>query len=150
MHFPTFKKESLISLAILVFAGAVSFSIVFVGSERVLAEQPRETSSLDSGLVSRWNADNVTGKTVTDIGGGGHPRTMTGGVTVTKDENDENMFEFNGSSGRISMGNPTGLNFGTEPFSLEVWFLWDGGGSSVNNIIRKSNYPSEGPGSGYW
>src|SRR3989344_4910484 len=151
MHFPTFKKESLISLAILVFAGAVSFSIVFVGSERVLAEQPRETSSLDSGLVSRWNADNVTGKTVTDIGGGGNPGSMAVGVTVTKDENDENIFVFNGSSGRISMGNPAGLNFGTEPFSLEVWFRWDGGGSSVNNIIRKSNYPSDGgPGSGYW
>ncbi len=47
------------------------------------------------------------------------------------------------------MGNPASLNFGTGPFSLNVWFKWDGGGS-INNIIRKSNYPESGPGAGYW
>lgn len=47
------------------------------------------------------------------------------------------------------MGNPGNLNFGTGPFSLEAWFQWDGG-SGVNNIIRKSDYPASGPGSGYW
>ncbi len=47
------------------------------------------------------------------------------------------------------MGNPASLNFGTGPFSLVAWFKWDGGGS-INNIIRKSNYPEKGPGAGYW
>ncbi len=62
-----------------------------------------------------------------------------------------NAFKFDGSSGYIKMGNPANLNFGTGPFSLEAWFNWNGGGNSgALNIIRKSNYPVSGSGSGYW
>lgn len=62
-----------------------------------------------------------------------------------------NAFKFDGSSGYINMNNPGNLNFGTGPFSLEAWVNWNGGGNSgALNIIRKSNYPVTGPGSGYW
>ena len=59
------------------------------------------------------------------------------------------------------MGNPANLNFGAAgPFSLEAWFNWNGrgagdvgtggvAGSYHDNIIRKSNYPVSGSGSGY-
>jgi hypothetical protein len=60
-----------------------------------------------------------------------------------------NAFKFDGSGGGVKMGNPASLNFGTAPFSLEAWVNWDGKGSSINNIFRKSNYGSD-PGSGYW
>jgi hypothetical protein len=59
-----------------------------------------------------------------------------------------NAFHFDGSS-FINLGSATG-QFGTGPFSLEAWFLWDGGGSSVRNIFRKSNFPVSTPGTGYW
>ncbi|MDZ4286125.1 MAG: LamG-like jellyroll fold domain-containing protein, partial [Candidatus Sungbacteria bacterium] len=101
-----------------------------------------------SGLVSWWSADIVSGATVSDISDGNNG-TIAGGVTTISMEVGD-AFQFDGSSGRISMGNPANLNFGTGSFSLETWFNWDGRGTSANNIIRKSNYPVTGPGSGYW
>ena len=89
-----------------------------------------------SGLISWWNGDSL-------------PGTATGGVTITSGKVG-NALKFDGS-GSINMGNPSNLNFRTGPFSLETWFNWDGGGNSgALNIIRKSNYPVTGPGSGYW
>ena len=112
---------------------------------------PPPTSSCvppPSGLASWWSADLASGTTVPDISDGNNG-TISGGVTIVPMEVGS-AFEFNGSSGYISMGNPPNLNFGTEgAFSLEAWFNWDGGGANVNNIIRKSNYGG-GPGSGYW
>lgn len=101
-----------------------------------------------SGLVSWWSADIVSGTTVSDISDGNNG-TLSGGVTLVPMEVGS-AFQFDGSSGRISMGNPANLNFGNSPFSLEAWFNWNGGGgTSANNIIRKSNY-GPGQGSGYW
>lgn len=112
---------------------------------------PSPTSSCvppPSGLVSWWSADLASGVSVPDINNK-HSGAISGRVTVVPMEVGS-AFEFDGSSGYINMGNPAGLNFGTGPFSLEAWFNWDGGGGTVvNNIIRKSNYGS-GPGSGYW
>ena len=89
-----------------------------------------------SGLISWWNGDSL-------------PGTATGGVTITSGKVG-NALKFDGS-GSINMGNPSNLNFRTGPFSLETWFNWDGSGNSgALNIIRKSNYPVTGPGSGYW
>jgi hypothetical protein len=100
-----------------------------------------------SGLVSWWSADLASGATVPDISGGNNG-TISGGVAIVPMEVGE-AFQFDGSSGRINMGNPGNLNFGTGAFSLEAWLNWDGGGSSVNNIIRKSNFGPDS-GSGYW
>jgi hypothetical protein len=106
-----------------------------------------------SGLVAWWDADGVSGTTAADLKGGSHG-SIVGGVTVVPGNNVRpqwpigNAFHFN-ESGYIDMGNPAALQFGTGPFSLEAWFLWDGGGSTFNNIIRKSNYPASTPGAGY-
>ena len=102
-----------------------------------------------SGLVGWWSADLASGMSVPDIIGRSSG-TISGGVIIVPMEVG-GAFGFDGSSGRISIGNQAHLNFGAGPFSLEAWFNWDGGGgTSANNIIRKSNYPGSGPGSGYW
>ena len=102
-----------------------------------------------SGLVSWWSADLASETIVPDINNK-HNGTISGGVAIIPMEVGS-AFNFDGSSGYISIGAHSGLNFGTDPFSLEAWFNWNGGGgTSANNIIRKSNYPGSGPGSGYW
>ncbi|MEK7566880.1 MAG: LamG domain-containing protein, partial [Patescibacteria group bacterium] len=114
---------------------------------------PSPTSSCvqpPSSLVSWWSADIVSGAIVPDINASnGNNGTIAGGVTAVSMEVGD-AFQFDGSSGYISMGNPASLNFGTGPFSLEAWFNWNGAlGTSAKNIIRKSNY-GPGLGSGYW
>lgn len=100
------------------------------------AKSTQSCASPLSGLVSWWNGDTFLG-------------AAKGGVAIAPDGKVGNAFKFNGS-GSINMGNPANLNFGTGPFSLEAWFNWNGGGgTSANNIIRKSNY-GPGAGSGYW
>lgn len=91
-----------------------------------------------SGLVSRWDGDEALGNN----------GTISGGVTLVAGKSGK-AFKFDGSSGHIDMGNPSSLNFGTGPFSLELWFNWDGK-EGVNNIVRKSDYPVRGSGAGYW
>lgn len=101
-----------------------------------------------SGLISWWSADLASGTNVPDITKNNNG-TISGGVTIIPMEVGD-AFGFDGSSGRISIGNSASLNFGTESFSLEAWFNWNGGGgTAANNIIRKSNY-GPGAGSGYW
>ncbi len=100
-----------------------------------------------SGLVSFWDGERVSGATVPDIQNA-HNGNISGGVNIVSGKIG-NAFQLN--SGRITMGDHSGLNFGTGSFSLEVWFNWAGGaGSSANNIFRKSNYPVSGDGAGYW
>ena len=109
-----------------------------------------------SGLVSRWNGDSVTGKSeserniVADMKAINNGRIL-GGVTIRPWENGNN-FHPNGSNGYIRMENSKSLNFGTGPFSLEAWFRLGvrGRGYPAGSLIRKSNYPVKGPGSGYW
>ncbi|MEK7212491.1 MAG: LamG domain-containing protein [Patescibacteria group bacterium] len=77
--------------------------------------------------------------------------TLSGGGSVTLASGKVgNALKFDGLSGYVDVENPAYLNFGTESFSLEAWFNWDGSGSSKGNIIRKSNYPVSGDGAGYW
>lgn len=128
-----FRKE------ILLFPVVAALSL-FAGVSVAFAQVPD--------AVSRWSGNAISGTVVSDVLDG-NDGTMIGGVSVAS-ENDSAVLKFNGSSGRVSMGNPANLNFGTAPFSLEALFLWDGKGSAVNNIIRKSDYPRSGPGSGYW
>ncbi len=132
MNIP-FRKNIFISFAVLVFSFILSSHVVFA----------QET-------VSVWNGDTVFETTAADSIDGNNG-TILGGVTIVPGL-DWSAFKFNGTSGRINMGNPESLNFGTTgPFTLGVWFNWDGGGESSSiNIIRKSNYPVEGPGAGYW
>src|SRR3989344_5465838 len=128
-----FRKNSFTFLSVLVFSLFAGFHIIFAQS---------------ADLVSQWDGDAVSGRTALDVKNGNNG-TLSGGVSIVPGKVG-NAFTFNGS-GSINAGNPASLNFGAGPFSLEVWFNWDGaGGTVVNNIIRKSNYPSRGPGSGYW
>ena len=132
MDISFFRKNIVVSLAILVFSLLVSSYVVFAQNED---------------LVSRWNGNSVSGRTASDIVSG-NDGTIFGGVTVVPGQIG-NAFKLNGSNGRIKAGNSENLNFGTGPFSLETWFIWDGR-AGVNNVIRKSNYPVSGPGAGYW
>lgn len=94
-----------------------------------------------SGLVSWWNGDSSS-----DIAGGNNG-SLSGSISMTDGKIGRG---YKLDDGFIKVGNPASLNFGTGPFSLEAWFNWNGGGgTSANNIIRKSNY-GPGPGSGYW
>src|SRR3989344_4129204 len=128
-----FRKNSFTFLSVLVFSLFAGFHIIFAQS---------------ADLVSQWDGDAVSGRTALDVKNGNNG-TLSGGVSIVPGKVG-NAFTFNGS-GSINAGNPASLNFGAGPFSLEVWFNWDGaGGTVVNNIIRKSDYPSGGPGSGYW
>lgn len=95
-----------------------------------------------SGLVSWWK-----GETDARDSANGNSGALSGSVTVADGGKIGKAFRFQGGS--VNIGNPANLNFGTGPFSLEAWFQWDGA-AGVNNIIRKSNYPATGPGSGYW
>src|SRR5437016_2424537 len=103
------------------------------------------------GLVGWWVADAVRERTASDIRNE-NPGSIVGGVAIVLGKNIQpqwsvgNAFHFDGS-GYIDMGNAPALRFGTGPFSLEAWFLWDGAGRApINDIIRKSNYPVSGPG----
>jgi len=89
----------------------------------------------------------VSGAEATDVGRGNNG-TLLSGATVASGRFGK-AFKFKAGS-YIKMGNPGSFNFGTGPFSLNAWFKWDGGESSIGNIIRKSNYPESGPGAGYW
>jgi N-acetylneuraminic acid mutarotase len=110
---------------------------------------PETCAPPPSGLVSWWDSDRVSGTTASDISDS-NDGNMLGGVTTAAGLVGD-AFDFNGSSALINVGNPDSLNFGsTDPFSIEAWFFWNGGGSSINNIIRKSNYPVFGAGAGYW
>jgi len=114
----------------------------------VLVYADQSSAHLIGGEVSAWDGDAVSGTTALDTIDGNNG-TMLGGVGIAPGIFG-NAFAFDGSNDRISIGNPANLNFGTGAFSFETWFNWDGGGSSQNNIIRKSNFPVTGPAVGYW
>ncbi|MBI2042092.1 MAG: LamG domain-containing protein [Candidatus Nealsonbacteria bacterium] len=137
-----FRKNIFISIAVPVFS-------LFIGSY-IFAQQFTEDRRvpLQFDFVSQWNGGAVSGSTAKDVGAG-NSGTLLGGTTVVSGRFGK-AFKFNGSGAFLKMGNPASLNFGTGPFSLNAWFKFDGGGSSVGNIIRKSNYPKKGPGAGYW
>ena len=136
-----FRKNIFISIAILVFSLFISSYIL---AQR-FTEERRVPLQFD--FVSQWNGGEVSGSTATDIGQE-NSGTLSGGATVASGRLGK-AFKFRVGS-YIKVGNPESLNFGTGPFSLDVWFMSDGGGWSVNNIIRKSNYPVSGNGAGYW
>lgn len=145
-----FQKNIVISGAILVASLCISSYIVFAPYAKVFAQQSAEEQGIPPqyDFASQWNGGVVSGGVATDIGAGNNG-TLLGKMTVVPGRFGR-AFKFNGSSAYIKMGNPAGLNFGTGPFSLHAWFRFDGGGSSIGNIIRKSNYPVSGSGAGYW
>ena len=105
-------------------------------------------------LISSWGPESLLGTTVSDSKAQ-NPGSVKGGVTAVSDprlpgpRKFERVFRFDGA-GFIDIGNPVSLQLGTKPFSLEAWFVSDQGGSSIRNVIRKSNYPTSSPGAGYW
>ncbi|MEK7546788.1 MAG: LamG domain-containing protein [Patescibacteria group bacterium] len=157
---PISPKKTFIFPSIIVLLFLVSTYIVFAQNEGEGIGQTSLSGKIcpepPSGLVSRWNGDTVTGKTASEMKTVADMKarnngTIHGGVTIRSWENGNN-FHPDGSSGYIRMENSKSLNFGTGPFSLEVWFRLGlrGSGIPAGNIIRKSNYPVRGPGYGYW
>ncbi|MEK7503669.1 MAG: LamG domain-containing protein [Patescibacteria group bacterium] len=138
-----FRKNIFILGIVLVFSLLTGSYVIFA---QRFTEERRVPLQFD--FVSQWNGGAVSGRTATDVGEGNDGRLL-GGTSVVAGRFGK-AFKFNGSGAYIKMGNPESLNFGPGPFSLSAWFMWDGGGSSVNNIIRKSNYPENGSGAGYW
>jgi len=104
--------------------------------------------------IDSWNAGALSSGGAQDTNGSFNG-AFVGGVGIDPNANTQlpglptSAFQFDGSTGFINMG-PDAGDFGQGDFSLEAWFYWDGRGSSVGNIIRKSNYPAGGNGAGYW
>lgn len=145
------RKNIFVSLLILIFSLLAGFYIIFKSdNNKAFAQRFTETRRvpLQFDFVSQWNGGEVSGGAATDIGRGNNG-TLLGGATVASGRFGK-AFNFNGSGAYIKIGNPANLNFGTGPFSLDAWFMWNGGGTSASNIIRKSNYPVSGNGAGYW
>ncbi|MDO8574797.1 MAG: LamG domain-containing protein [bacterium] len=142
------RKNIFISLAVF-FSLLISSYIVFTQDDRALAQRFTEERRvpIQFDFVSQWNGGEVSGATATDIGRGNNG-TLLDGATVASGRFGR-AFKFKVGS-YIKVGNPESLNFGTGPFSLDAWFMSDGGGWSTNNIIRKSDYPVSGNGWGYW
>jgi len=153
---PFFRKNIFIAVAIMVFSLLASSYIIFTTEEKVFAQQLSE-GSLPSkfDFISQWNGGEVSGATIMDIGRGNNGNLIMGStaarsVTVAPGRFGK-AFKLGGPMRTyIKIGNHASLNFGTGPFSLNAWFMWDGEGSSAGNIIRKSNYPVSGKGAGYW
>lgn len=147
----SFQKNISLSLAIIAFSLFVSLYIVFMPEEGVFAQRFTEENRLPPqfDFVNQWNGGVVSGVTATDIGNGNNG-TLLSGATVASGRFGK-AFKLHGVGPFIQMGNPASLNFGTGPFSLDVWFIGGiGGASSIGNIIRKSNYPESNNGAGYW
>ncbi|MEK7112950.1 MAG: LamG domain-containing protein, partial [Patescibacteria group bacterium] len=135
-----------IFLAIIIF----SFFAVFSGASVQNATSAQNCVEPPSGLVSWWSVDTISGTTVPDIKGKNNGTLERSGFTTVPGKVG-NAFH-SGPNGDIEIGNPANLNFGSGPFSLEVWFKWEGRriGDSVDEIIRKSTYTGSSPGPGYW
>ena len=143
------RKNIFISVAIMVFSLLAGFYIIFNSEEKVFAQRltGERRAPLQFDFLSQWNGGEVSGSTATDIGQGNNG-TLIAGATVASGRFGR-AFKLKAGS-YLKIGNPESLNFGTGPFSLEAWFRLDGQGSTINNIIRKSNYPVSGNGAGYW
>jgi hypothetical protein len=130
---------------------AASYSFT-LNSNRALVANFTTHPTLCAAAISTWDANAVSGTLANDLVDS-HPGSLNGGVAVVPGAgvgwSEGNAFQFDGSTGYIDMGLGVG-QFGTGPFSLEAWFLWTGAGSSVDDIIRNSDYPVSGPAAGYW
>ncbi len=147
---PILRKNIFISVAILIFSLLAGFYVVFNSKEKVFAQRFTEERRvpLQFDFVSQWNGGESSASFASDIGKGS-TGTISGGTTIVSGRFGK-AFKFNGSNAFINIGDRASLNFGTGPFSLDVWFMWNGGGTSASNIIRKSNYPVSDNGAGYW
>ncbi|MDP3792337.1 MAG: LamG domain-containing protein [bacterium] len=141
----------------------VGFTIAFIliGSYITFTQPTSAQNCVEppSGLVSWWNGSrkqptNTSRYTALDISGGNNgtiisqsasPYQHPGKVGEAFWFGETTTADFRG----IDMQNPTNLNFGTGPFSLEAWFTWNGIGN-VNNIIRKTGLPGSNSLAGYW
>ncbi len=154
---PLSTKKVFIPLSILA-------ALFLAGSYTIFTQSASGKSCVEppSGLVSWWSGDTISGKTLSDIKGKNNGTlSLNYGITSVPGKVD-NAIQFGGTTGDkgqynlgtgpIKIGNPTNLNFGSGPFSLEVWFNWEGSkiGGGVGEIIRKSTDSGSSPGPGYW
>lgn len=128
-----------------------SFVIVIIVGFARLASAQFSSTVLSDNPISYWRLNENSGPTAFDATSSANDGNNLGGVSLGVPGIVDNGYGFNGTGARVDMGNPANLNFGTTgEFSVEAVFNWDGGGSSINNIIRKSDFPVSPPGSGYW
>ena len=90
--------------------------------ENILGTDPNSASSTPgshyAGLLGWWRLEETSGTVAADSSGYNHGGTISG--TTSMNGVADNALNFNGSSDRINLGNPSALNFAGE-ITLSAW-----------------------------
>ena len=81
---------------------------------------PSATSLNESGLVFAYTGDKLYNNTLVDISGSGNNGTAT--KVIYDRANYEYGIKFNGSNSYVTVTNNTGFNFGSNNFTIALWF----------------------------
>jgi hypothetical protein len=92
--------------------------------------------ALASGLVGYWPFENTSGTTATDLSGGGHNGTLSGGVTVNQTGKLGKAYSFNGSTGIVTVANMDSTLVGKNALTFSAWIK---GNTFDNNKVILSN-----------
>ncbi len=92
-----------------------------------------------SGLVSYWRLGAGTTATVVPDSKGSNTGTASGGFTpgVAGAISGDTAASFNGSSGKVDIGNPADLRLGSG--SIEVWFKTSNAGTGYREFVSRQN-----------
>ncbi len=98
---------------------------------------PTTGNNLKTGLVGWWTMDgpDTTAVTTKDKSGSGNNGTLTA-VTFVSGKVGQAL-NFNGSSGKVDVGNKSQLSFGTGNFSIATWVKPNGSNLSYSAIVSK-------------
>ena len=88
-----------------------------------------------AGLVSWWTGNGNANDAV-----GGNNGTLVGGVTFAQGEVGQ-AFDFDGSSGYVSVPNNPQWDFGSNPFTIEFWANFNSVPGSAQSFIACDNGP---------
>ncbi len=106
-----------------------------------LTVQPGYAQSVlgTAGLVSYWRLGTGTTTTVVPDSKGSNTGTAGGGFTpgVAGAIGDDTAATFNGSTGKVDIGNPADLRLGSG--SIEVWFKTSNAGSGYRELVSRQN-----------
>ncbi len=89
--------------------------------------------SVIPGLRGYWKLDEGTGTTAADSSGNGNAGTLQGGVTWTTGPNGSPALQFDGTSGYVSIGNPSILNI-TGQITVSAWIQIQATGGNRNIV----------------
>jgi YD repeat-containing protein len=88
---------------------------------------------LGDGPEAYWKLDEASGTTANDATGHGHTGTIAGGVTLGAPGalvgDPDTAMHFDGSTGKITVANLTGLPSGASPYTIEAWVNFTGSGN---------------------